>query len=145
MCRVLKVSRSGYYAWRTRAESRRSLENRRLTERIRAIHAESRGRYGSPRIHAMLRRSGEACGKNRVCRLMAAAAIRARHKKRFRSTTDSKHSLPVAENLLLGDVTVDRPNQVWAADITYIPTDEGWVYLGSILDLCSRTVVGWCP
>lgn len=146
MCRVLEVSRSGYYAWRQRqgTEGRRAEENRRLTERIRGIFAGSRETYGAPRIHAVLRREGKSCGQNRVARLMAAAGIRSRVRRKFRvKTTDSNHGLPIADNLLQGHFAADRPDQIWVADITYIPTDEGWLYLASILDVCSRMIVGW--
>jgi len=147
MCRLLEVSRSGFYAWLRREEgeaSPRALENRRLTERIKAIHAKSRETYGSPRIHAELRKSGDECGKNRVARLMSQAGIRSKVRKKFRvKTTDSNHAYPIAPNLLRDHAAPVLPNEIWVADITYIPTAEGWLYLASILDLCSRKVVGW--
>jgi putative transposase len=146
MCSTLGVSRSGFYAWLKRQDDEcpRVRENRRLTARITEIHTESRQTYGAPRIHAALQRSGETCGLNRVVRLMKAAGIRAYAHKKFRvSTTDSNHSLPIAENLLEGCFYAGSLNEIWVADITYIPTGEGWLYLASILDLCSRKIVGW--
>lgn len=143
MCRVLRVSKSGYYAWLARPESKRARENRRLLVRIRIVHKESRDTYGSPRVHAQLVRDGERCGEVRVAKLMAEAGIRARQKRKFTVTTDSKHNHPVAENVLGRQFEVGEPNKVWASDITYIPTGEGWLYLSSVLDLCSKTVVGW--
>ena len=143
MCSVLEVSRSGFYAWFKRAESPREQENRRLTNLIVEIHKKSRETYGSPRIFAELQARGERCGKNRVARLMKKAGIRSKVRRKFRVTTDSSHALPVAPNLLDQHFVSSHPNEIWMADITYIPTDEGWLYLASILDLFSRTVVGW--
>ena len=143
MCRVLGVSSSGYYAYRTRPASGRSLENRRLLNRIRAVHEKSRRTYGSPRVHGQLVAEGESCSRGRVERLMSANGIRAKQQRKFVMTTDSKHDLPVAENVLGREFSVDEPNRVWSSDITYIPTDEGWLYLAGVLDLCSRTAVGW--
>lgn len=143
MCRVLGVSRSGYYAYRTRPVSRRSMENHRLLNRIKAVHEKSRRTYGSPRVHWQLMAEGESCSKGRVERLMSANGIRAKQKRKFVATTDSKHNLPVADNILEREFSVDEPNMVWSSDITYIPTDEGWLYLAGVLDLCSRTAVGW--
>lgn len=143
MCRVLKVSRSGYYAWRGRPESERDMENRRLVDRIRMVHKKSRKTYGSPRVHSQLVLDGERCSRGRVARLMSANGIRARGRRKFVATTDSKHDLPVAENVLGRDFSVAEPDRVWVSDITYIPTDEGWLYLAGVVDLCSRTAVGW--
>ena len=143
MCRVLRVSRSGYYAWQTRPESERSVENRRLVERIKAVHKKSRRTYGSPRVHRQLVAEGQRCSRGRIERLMWANGIRAKQKRKFVATTDSKHDLPVAENILRREFAVGEPNKVWLSDITYIPTDEGWLYLAGVLDLCSRTAVGW--
>ena len=143
MCSVLEVSRSGFYAWHKRGESPRQRANRRLTGLIVEIHKKSRGTYGSPRIHVELRARDERCGKNRVARLMREAEIRSKVRRKFRVTTDSSHSLPVAPNLLDQRFVATHPNEIWLADITYIPTDEGWLYLASILDLFSRAVVGW--
>jgi putative transposase len=143
MCEMLEVSRGGFYSWLRRPESRWSRETSRLTELIRTIHQESRKTYGCPRVHAELLSRGETCGKNRVARIMRANEIRSKRKRRFRKTTDSKHSLPVAPNLLNQDFKANRPNEVWLADITYIPTAEGWLYLASLEDLFSRRVVGY--
>ena len=143
MCRVLGMSASAYYAWRGRPESRRVREDRRLLVEIKAIHLAKRETYGSPRIHAELKAQGLRLGQNRVARLMRANDIRAKQKRKFKATTDSKHSHPVAPNLLARDFEATAPNQKWVADITYIPTREGWLYLAAILDLYSRMVVGW--
>lgn len=143
LARVLGVSRSGYFAWSGRAESRRSEERRRLLGRIRAVHEASRKTYGSPRIHRQLVAEGERLSRGRVERLMAMGGIRASKKRRFVATTDSKHSLPVAENLLDRAFNVEAPDQVWVSDITYVPTAEGWLYLAGVVDLGTRQVVGW--
>ena len=146
MCRVLEVSRAGYYAWRARPLCERVQEDRRLRDRIREIHQEVQGRYGSPRVHQELRALGIPCGKHRVARLMRAAGLRAKSTPRFRVTTQSDHAAPVAPNVLnrqFAVATAAAPDRVWAADLTYIPTREGWVYLAVILDLASRRVVGW--
>lgn len=143
MCRVLCVTRSGYYAWLSRPESRRARENERLLFRIRVVHRESKETYGSPRVHRELLKNGEKCSEARVAKLMAANGIRAKQEKKFVVTTDSKHDQPVARNVLDRQFAVNEPNKVWASDITYIPTDEGWLYLGGVLDLCSKSVVGW--
>ena len=119
MCRVLEVSNGGYYAWRKRPESRRDRENRRLTVEIKAIHQESRQTYGSPRIHDTLKKKGTECGKNRVARIVRLDGIRAKQKRRFKVTTDSKHDYPVAENLLNRQFNIEGPNRVWAADLSY--------------------------
>ena len=143
MCRLLEVSASAYYAWRGRPESRLVREDRRLLVEIKAIHSAKRGVYGSPRIHAELKSQGQCHGLKRVARLMRENDIRARRKRKFKVTTNSKHSHPVAPNLLQRDFEATAPNQKWVADITFIPTREGWLYLAAILDLYSRTVVGW--
>ena len=143
MCRVLKVSPSGYYGWLKRPESRRSQENRFLLWEIKLVHERSRKRYGSPRVTAELHAEGVRCSENRVARLMRLGGIRAKTKRKFKATTDSKHGHPVAPNLLDRQFTVDRPNRVWVSDITYIWTAEGWLYLAGVLDLYSRMVVGW--
>jgi putative transposase len=143
-CDALSVSPSGFYAWRSRPESPRQITNRELLAEIRRIHAQHRERYGAPRIHAELRAEGHAVSRKRVAWLMRRHGIRARAPRRYRvCTTDSKHSLPVAENLLDQNFVADRPDQVWLADITYIPTGEGSLYLAVILDLFTREVVGW--
>ena len=143
MCRALRVSRSGYYAWRTRPENRWEREERLLAIEIKAIHVEAGGHYGSPRMTLALNARGIRCSENRVARIMREYGIRAKRSRRFKATTDSGHDLPVAPNLLERDFEPEGPNQVWAADITYIPTDEGWLYLAVVLDLWSRKIVGW--
>jgi transposase InsO family protein len=144
MCPVLEVSISGYRAWkRGGTADRQRLTDVQLLAVIRAIHAEHKGAYGSPRMVRELRRRGFAVGKERVERLMRENGIRARHKRRYQVTTDSKHSLPVAANLLARQFTPTTPNQVWTADITYLWTDDGWLYLAIVLDLFNREVIGW--
>jgi putative transposase len=143
MCAVLEVSASGYYAWRERPESRRAAADRELLTEVRRVHANSRRRYGSPRVHAALRSEGKRVGRNRVARLMHRNGIQARQKRRFRKTTDSNHSFPLAPNLLARQFTAAAPNKVWLADITCVPTLEGWLYLAVVLDMFSRKVVGW--
>ena len=143
MCATLEVSRSGFYAWFARDESQRDLEDRRLLALIREEHVCSRRIYGAPRIHAALKKRGETCGFHRVERLMRKARIRSKVRRRFRQTTDSDHAYVVAPNILGGEFKVAGPNQAWVSDITYIKTDEGFLYLASTLDLFSRRVVGW--
>jgi putative transposase len=143
LCRVLEVSRSGFYAWLSRPASLRSREDARLRVEIRAEHAASRGTYGSPRIQTELGKTGRRVSRKRVARLMVDERIRGQRKRRFRVTTDSRHSLPIAPNLLEREFTTSKPNEVWVADITYIRTWEGWLYLAVVLDLFSRRVIGW--
>ena len=147
MCRVLEVSKAGYYTWRGRPLCERVKDDRSLTARIRAIHAEVKARYGSPRVHQELRALGIPCGKHRVARLMRAHGLRAKSAPHYRVTTQSAHTHPVAPNVLDRQFAVaprqQGPDRVWAADITYIPTGEGWLYLAVILDLATRRVVGW--
>ena len=143
MCRVLAVSTSGYYAWRNRTESHRDQQSRRLVVEIKALHAESRQSYGSPRIHDALNERGLACGKHRVARLMRLHGIKAKQRRSFKRTTDSNHALAVADNVLDRHFARSGPNQAWAADITYISTREGWLYLAVVMDLYSRRIIGW--
>lgn len=143
MCRTLAVSPSGYYAWVARPESRRAAENRRLLAEIRVIHAASRRTYGSPRIHATLQAQGQRVSTHRVARLMRAGRIRAKTVKKWRATTDSAHPYPVVPNTLNRQFAVAAPNRVWAGDITYVWTVEGWLYLAVVLDLYSRRVIAW--
>jgi putative transposase len=150
MCRVLDVSRGGYYSYyswvKRQAEppSTREMANQQLTAAIQATFHKSRGTYGAPRIHAELSCSGLACSRNRVARLMHKAGIRARRRRAFKViTTDSKHSYPVAPNVLNRQFWALGPNEKWVSDITYIATREGWLYLAAVLDVCSRKVVGW--
>ena len=143
MCRMLEVSRSGYYDWRTRPPSARAQANQRLTDDIRRIHQEHKGRVGAPRITRHLHEEGQCVGKNRVAGLMHANGLRAKAARKYKATTNSNHTLPVAPNLLEQDFTAQAPNQKWVSDITYIATDEGWLYLAVVLDVFSRKVVGW--
>jgi putative transposase len=144
MCDALRVSASGYYVWRSRPQSPRAISNRELLIDIRRVHAQHRERYGAPRIHAELRAEGQTVSRQRVERVMRQHGIRVRAPRRYRvCTTDSKHALPVAENRLDQNFVADRPDQLWLADITYIPTGEGWLYLALVLDLFTRKVVGW--
>ncbi len=144
MCDVLDVSVSGYRAWkRGGTPDRKRLTDSQMLALIRAIHAELKGAYGSPRMVRELRIRGFSASKERVERLMRDNGIHARHKRRYKVTTDSKHGLPVAENLLARNFTPTAPNQVWTSDITYLWTDEGWLYLAIVLDLFNREVVGW--
>jgi putative transposase len=144
MCDVLAVSPSGYYAWRGRPlMTPRVRANRGLRVRIRALHAASHGRYGSPRIHRALQAEGTRVGRNRVIRVMRAEQMRGRPRRRFRVTTQAGAAATPAPNLLKQDFHAAAPNHVWTADITAIPTGEGWVYLAVLLDLYSRRVVGW--
>ena len=143
MCRALAVSAAGYYAWRTRPESIRSVSARTVLSAIRVIHRESRETYGSPSIWDALMKQGHRVGEHRVARLMRQNGIRAKTVKKWRATTQSNHRLPVAENTLNRQFTVEQPNRVWARDLTYVWTTEGWLYLAVVLDLYSRAVIGW--
>jgi len=147
LCRALEVSPSGYAHWRATGRIKRSaggrLSDDHLLTLIRAIHAKTRGAYGSPRIFDELKDEGHRVSKTRVERLMRVNGIRARHKRRFKATTDSRHTLPVAPNVLNRQFSPIAPNMSWVADITYIATGEGWLYLAVVLDLYDRSVVGW--
>lgn len=143
VCRVLGASRSGFYARKKRGESARVQEDRELGQEILEIHKKSKRRYGSPRIHRALRRKGRKIGRKRVARLLREQGLQARSPRRFRVTTDSKHSLPVAPNRLNRRFRAKRPDRVWLGDITYFWTSEGWLYLAVLMDLCSRKIVGW--
>ena len=143
LCRTLQVSRAGFYAWQTRPPARRQQDDDRVSVQIAAIHAESRQRYGSPRIHAELRDRGCRMGRKRVARLMRVRGLAARRRRRFRTTTHSRHPFPIAPNVLARQFDRAAPDQAWVTDITYIPTGEGWLYLAVILDLHSRFAVGW--
>ena len=143
MCRALAVSSAGYYAWRTRPESTRAVANRDLLTAIRRLHYDSRRTYGSPRIWRALRAQGHRVGEHRVARLMCQDGIRAKTMTKWRATTQSQHEVPVAANTLDRAFTVEAPNRVWAGDLTYVWTVEGWLYLAVLLDLYSRRVVGW--
>jgi transposase InsO family protein len=143
LCRTLQVSRAGFYAWQTRPPARRQHDDDRVAGQIAAIYAESRQRYGSPRIHAELRARGCRMGRKRVARLMRGRGLAARRRRRFRTTTDSRHPFPIAPNVLARQFDRAAPDQAWVTDITYLPTGEGWLYLAVILDLHSRFAVGW--
>jgi putative transposase len=143
MCNVLRVSPSGYYAWRGRPPSAREMANRALYKKIEAVYNENRGVYGSPRIYRELDRQGVACSENQIARLMRLRGLQAKQTKRFKSTTRRNKAHTAAPNLLKRDFATDRPDQKWLADITYIPTREGWLYLAAILDLHTRRIVGW--
>lgn len=141
--RALEVSRSGYYAWRRRRPGRRALENELLGRRLAELFEDNRRVYGSPRLTVSLKREGIPCGRNRVARHMRRLGLRARQKKAFRpKTTDSRHPHPIAPNRLR-EVKVKKPDEAWVSDITYIATEEGWIYLAGVMDLCSRKIVGW--
>jgi putative transposase len=144
MCRVLRISRSGFYAWRKRPPSARQERSDRLLMKIRLVHQENRELYGSPRVHRALLVEGQRVSRNTVAKLMRRAGIRAKSRKRFvPRTTDSAHHKPVADNRLARDFAASAPDQKWLADITYIPTAEGWFYLAGVLDCFSRRIVGW--
>lgn len=144
MCELLEVSRSGYYAWAQRDESDHAKEDRRLMVRIRTVYEEERGFAGSPRIHGALQGEGTKVGRKRVARLMREAGLRARHTRKYRACTNSRHEHPIAPNHLdrqFAEVRFFR--QVWVGDVTYVKTDEGWLYLAIVLDVWSRCIVGW--
>jgi len=139
----MQVCRGGFYAWRNREKSSRQQQNETLTEQIKTVHQDSKETYGSPRIFAELKEAGVACSEKRIARLMRLHQIRAVRPKRFVVTTDSDHKMPVAENLLDRAFDTETPDTRWTADITYIWTSQGWLYLAVILDLFSRRIVGW--
>jgi len=140
---MLSIERSGYYAWLKRKPGNRAISNQELDQKIIAIFNAHKGRYGAKRVTDELRDNGETCSKNRVAKRMKCIGLRAKAKKKFKATTDSKHNLPVAPNLLNRDFTATTPNQKWCGDITYVWTDEGWMYLAVVIDLYSRAVIGW--
>ena len=142
MCKVLKVSRSGYYAWRTRPVSAREMANRELSTHIEAVYDANEGVYGSPRIYEELK-DVVPCSENRIARLMRLRGLRAKQSKKFHTTTKRNRQHRAAPNLLGRDFKADRPDQKWLTDITYIPTQEGWLYLAAVLDLYARRIVGW--
>lgn len=143
LCTVLEVSRSGYYGWLSRPESRRSVADRQLLRDIRRLHQRSREAYGALKTWKVLQAAGVDCGKHRVARLRRHHGIEARRKRRFRATAEHRQLAPPAPNLLQRRFTVTAPDRVWVGDITYIPTRAGWLYLAVLLDLYSRKVVGW--
>ena len=143
MCRVLGVSRSGYYWYLRRGLSQRNQENKRFVTKIKEIWKWSRGTYGSPRITAELNAQNFGCGENRIARLMRENGIKARTKKRFKITTKSDHNLPIADDLVRRDFSASQINEIWLSDITYIWTWEGWLYLAAVMDVYNRQIVGW--
>lgn len=144
LCLAFEVTRSGYYAWLKGQETPRQAANRALMTEIGRIHQEKRGRYGSPRMTAQLRQEGHQCNHKRVERLMRQHGLRGRSSRKRRvCTTNSDHDHPIAPNLLKGRAAPQRPNEVWVADITYIPTAEGWLFLAAVMDLYSRQILGW--
>lgn len=143
LCRVLRVSRSGYYGWQGRTESPRAQANRALLEQIRRVHQASRSTYGSPRVHAELRAQGEACGRHRVARLMRSAGLRTRMQHLWSRSRRGKTFEHIEEDKLQRMFNADGPNQRWVADYTYLPTREGWLYVAGVMDLYSRLIVGW--
>lgn len=143
MCQVLRVSRSSYYAWFNKPVSKRKKDDYRVLSHIKRIHKESFGTYGIRRMTDQLNKDGITCGKNRVARLMRENGIYSRLKRKYKATTNSNHRYPVAPNLLDQDFRSEAPNQKWVGDITYIATDEGWLYLAGVEDLFHRKIVGW--
>jgi len=143
LCRVVGVSRSGFYAWLERLPSTRHQQDHVLAEAARGVYERSRRTYGSPRVHAELRADGHRVGRKRIARVMRQSGLVARLRRKYRSTTDSNHGEPVAGNLLDRQFDVAEPNSVWASDITYVGTHEGWLYLAVVIDLFSRRVVGY--
>ena len=143
MCEVLQVARSGYYAWLRRTPSKRSLQSKQLVKQIEEIHKRSRQTYGSPRVHDEPQDQGVVCSENRVAKLMRQHGIAAEKKRKFIRTTDSNHPLPIAPNRLNQCFEADRPDAIWTSDITYVWTQQGWLYLAVVLDLFSRRIVGW--
>ena len=143
MCRVLQVSRSGYYAWRNRTPSKRARKDAMLTEEIQEIHDRSRGTYGAPRVHAALQAGGIRVGKKRVARLMKAAGLQGVSRRKRPSTTIRGEGARQAPDLVERDFSASGPDRLWVADITYVPTDRGYLYLSVVLDAFSRRVVGW--
>jgi putative transposase len=143
LCQMLQVSRSGYYAWRNRGPNRRQQENEQLMVQIKTVYEHGRGTYGYRRVYAALVAKGITCGKHRVRRLMQKYRLQAKRKRRYRTTTESRHRLPIAPNRLARDFSATAANQKWVSDITFVPTYEGWLYLSVILDLYSRLVVAW--
>ena len=143
LCFVLGVSRSGFYAWKRRPPSPRVVGDAQLVAAIKEVHKAGRGTYGSPRVLRALRKRGTRVGKKRIERLMRREGLFGKRRKKFCRTTDSRHADPIAPNVLQRDFDAALPNTAWATDVTYVSTDEGWLYLAAILDLCSRRVVGW--
>ena len=143
MCQVLEISRSSYYEWKDRPPSKRELENQEILNIAQKSHEASRGVYGLDKIHADVREIYPRCSRKRLYGILRANHLYSKRKRKFKVTTNSKHKLPVAENLLNQDFKTDKPNTVWVADISYVYTDEGWLYLATIKDLFNKEIVGW--
>ncbi len=143
LCEALGVSPSGFDAWKRGGGRQKRLSDTQLLTLIRAVHAQTKGAYGSPRVYRELKERGIPVSRERVARLMRKNDIRARHKRRYKATTDSRHDLPIAANVLDRNFEPARPDQTWTADITYIPTNEGWLYLAVVMDLYTRMIIGW--
>jgi len=143
MCRILRISRSGYYDWRDREPSERELRHQRLLPEIRRVFRDSRQTYGSPRVFDSLKVRGQRCGRHQVAALMRQNGITPKRRKKFKKTTDSDHNYPIAPNLVERVFAAERLNSLWTSDITYLWTSEGWLYLAVVLDVCSRRIVGW--
>jgi len=143
MAKILKITRSRYYAWMKRTPSKKELRDSELLGKIKQIHEKSRKKYGSPKIHEELKKEGERCSRKRVAQLMRGNGIYAHYKRKFKATTDSGHIYPIAPNILNREFDVDQPDRVWVSDITYVWTLEGWLYLCIIMDLFARMIVGW--
>jgi putative transposase len=143
LCTTMQASRSGYYAWRKRKQSKKMTENQKLIPVVREIHNNSRATYGTRRMAKQLQAHHIPCGRSRARTLMKLADVKVKHRKKYRVTTNSNHRLPVAQNILDRRFAADAPNQKWASDITYIWTREGWLYLAAVMDLFSRQIVGW--
>lgn len=143
MCRSLKVSRSGYYAWRCRKASQRAKENERLVKLIEKVFLDSRNSYGSPRVFKQLRADGIQCGRNRIAKLMRRESIVAQRQRRYKRTKTAPHGRNVANNVLNRQFNIGQPNQVWASDISVFWTGSGWIHLAVVMDLYSRKIIGW--
>jgi putative transposase len=143
MCNVLNVSRSGYYKWKDRSESDRERQHKEWTKQVKEVYDQSRKLYGSPKITRKLHQQGVKISKRTVTRIMNKQQWRSKTVRKYKATTNSKHNLPLHENVLNQDFTASKPNEKWVTDITYVPTGEGWLYLASVMDLYSRKIVGW--
>jgi putative transposase len=143
MCKFMEVSRSSYYEWLSRAESSRSEQDKLLTAKIKAVFQEGRRTYGAPRIKRKLAQDNVVASRRRITRLMKESNLVCKTKRRFKATTNSNHDKPIAPNLLARQFSVSQANRYWVGDITYVPTEEGWLYLATVIDLYSRKVVGW--
>jgi putative transposase len=143
MCKVLHVSRSGYYKWRDRDESQRDKQRKEWTVQVKEVFLRSHQLYGSPKVAKKLNQEGVSISQRTVARIMKAEGLKSRTVKKYKATTNSKHNHPVQENVLDQSFVATKPNEKWVADITYIPTDEGWLYLATLMDLYSRKIVGW--